>query len=208
MSSNTPNSSAGQASAAGVEGSASAGRASASGSQGAGAAGTSAGGSGRGPSGSGKAPAGAGKSTGGSGKGSAPRKATGGRPLVRPAPRSKVRRAHLTIARVDLWSIAKLVFLLSVAVGIVTVVATVILWLVFEVTGVFNGINEVLSMLSSQGSGIEITDYLSLGQVAVYATILSVLNVVLMTLLGIISAFLYNVAAKLVGGIGVTLTDD
>lgn len=134
--------------------------------------------------------------------------ATGNRPLVRPAPRSKVRRAHLTVAKVDLWSIAKLVFLLSVAVGIVTVVATVILWLVFEVTGIFGGINEILSMLSSQGNSVQITDYLSLGQVAVYATILSVLNVVLLTLLGIICAFLYNVAAKLVGGIGVTLTDD
>ena len=184
MSSNTPSSSGGRASA-GAKGSGAAGKASSPGTQGSG--------------GAGKAPA---------SKGSAPRKTTGNRPLVRPAPRSKVRRAHLTVARIDLWSIAKLVFLLSVAVGIVTVVATVILWLVFEVTGVFNGINEVLSMLSSQGSGIEITDYLSLGQVAVYATILSVLNVVLMTLLGIISAFLYNVAAKLVGGIGVTLTDD
>lgn len=130
------------------------------------------------------------------------------RPLVRPAPRSKVRRAHLTVAKIDLWSIAKLVFLLSVAVGIVTVVATVILWLVFEVTGIFDGINSILSMLSSQGNAVQITDYLSLGQVAVYATILSVLNVVLLTLLGIIAGFLYNIAAKLVGGIGVTLTDD
>ena len=79
------------------------------------------------------------------------------RPLVRPAPRSKVRRAHLTVAKIDLWSIAKLVFLLSVAVGIVTVVATVILWLVFEVTGIFDGINSILSMLSSQGNAVQLT---------------------------------------------------
>ncbi|WP_129660646.1 DUF3566 domain-containing protein [Rothia uropygialis] len=133
---------------------------------------------------------------------------SGGRPLVRPAPRSKVRRAHLTVAKVDLWSIAKLVFLLSVAVGIVVVVATVILWLVFDITGIFGGVDSVLSMLSSQGNAVSITDYLSLGQVALYATILSIVNVVLMTLLGVISAFLYNIAARLVGGIGVTLTDD
>lgn len=134
--------------------------------------------------------------------------ASGSRPLVRPAPRSKVRRAHLTVAKVDLWSIAKLVFLLSVAVGIVAVVATVILWLVFDVTGIFGGVDSVLSMLSSQGNSVSITDYLSLGQVALYVTILSIVNVVLMTLLGVISAFLYNIAAKLVGGVGVTLTDD
>lgn len=132
----------------------------------------------------------------------------GNRQLVRPAPRSKVRRAHLTVAKVDLWSVAKLVFLLSVAVGIVAVVAAIILWLVFDVTGIFKGLNDILSMLSSSGNAISITDYLSLGQVALYTTILSVLNVVLLTILGIIAAFLYNIAAKLVGGVGVTLTDD
>lgn len=136
------------------------------------------------------------------------RTTAGGRPLVRPAPRSKVRRAHLTIAKIDLWSVAKLVFLLSVAVGIVVVVATIILWLVLEVTGIFIGINDVLSMLSSQGNSVNIQDYLSLGQVALYSTVLAVLNVVLLTLLGIIAGFLYNLAAKLVGGVGVTLTDD
>mgnify|MGYP002720800314 FL=1 len=118
------------------------------------------------------------------------------------------KRQHLTVAKVDLWSIAKLVFLLSVAVGIVVVVASVILWLVFDITGIFGGIDSVLSMLSSQGNAVSITDYLSLGQVALYATILSIVNVVLMTLLGVISAFLYNIAARLVGGVGVTLTDD
>lgn len=119
-----------------------------------------------------------------------------------------MRRAHLTVAKIDLWSIAKLTFLLSVAVGIVTVVATVILWLVFEVTGFFNTLNEALSMLSSAGNPVDVTDYLSMGQVAIYATIISVINVILLTLLAIIAGFLYNVAAKLVGGIGVTLTDD
>ncbi|MCT1367754.1 MULTISPECIES: DUF3566 domain-containing protein [Kocuria] len=154
------------------------------------------------PNGPSKAPA------NGPANGANRRPASSSRPLVRPAPRSKVRRAHLTVAKVDLWSIAKLVFLLSVAVGIVVVVATVILWLVFDITGIFGGVDSVLSMLSSQGNAVSITDYLSLGQVALYATILSIVNVVLMTLLGVISAFLYNIAAKLVGGIGVTLTDD
>jgi hypothetical protein len=88
VSSNTPSSSGGSASA-GAKGSGAAGKSPSSGAKGSG--------------GAGKASA---------SKGSAPRKATGSRPLVRPAPRSKVRRAHLTVARIDLWSIAKLVFLL------------------------------------------------------------------------------------------------
>ena len=46
--------------------------------------------------------------------------------------RTKVRRADLVIAKVDTWSVAKLVFLLSIAVGIVTVVASMILWLFLQ----------------------------------------------------------------------------
>lgn len=130
------------------------------------------------------------------------------KPLVRPAPRSKIRRARLVVAKVDTFSVAKLVFLLSVAVGIVTVVAAVILWLVMQATGAFQSINDLLQLLGTTGDAVDISEYLSLGQVALYSTIISVINVVLFTLLGTLSAMLYNVAAKLVGGVGVTLTDE
>ena len=130
------------------------------------------------------------------------------KPLVRPAPRSKIRRARLVVAKVDTFSVAKLVFLLSVAVGIVTVVAAVILWLVIQASGAFQSINDLLQLLGTTGDAVDISEYLSLGQVALYSTIISVINVVLFTLLGTLSAMLYNVAAKLVGGVGVTLTDE
>lgn len=130
------------------------------------------------------------------------------KPLVRPAPRSKIRRARLVVAKVDTWSVAKLMFLLSVAVGIVIVVTSVVLWLVLQATGAFDGINDMLTMLGTTGNHIDISQVLSLGQVALYTTILAVVNVILFTLLSVICAMLYNIAAKLVGGIGVTLTDD
>lgn len=132
----------------------------------------------------------------------------GNKPLVRPAPRSKIRRARLVVAKVDTWSVAKLMFLLSVAVGIVIVVASVVLWLVLQATGAFDGINDMLTMLGTTGNHIDISQVLSLGQVALYTTILAVMNVVLFTLLSVVCAMLYNIAAKLVGGIGLTLTDD
>lgn len=132
----------------------------------------------------------------------------GSKPLVRPAPRSKVRRARLVVAKVDTWTIAKLAFLLSVAMGIVSVVSAVILWLVMQATGAFQSLNELLTMLGTTGNQIDISQYLSLGQVALYTTVIAVVNVVLFTVLGVIAGLLYNIAAKLVGGIGVTLTDD
>lgn len=123
--------------------------------------------------------------------------------------RTKVRRADLVIAKVDTWSVAKLVFLLSIAVGIVTVVASMILWLFLQATGTFNGLNQLLSSLGTGGnSSIDIAQMVSLGQVALATTVIAVINTVIFTLLGMISAILYNLAAKLVGGITLTMKDE
>ncbi|HST71656.1 MULTISPECIES: DUF3566 domain-containing protein [Kocuria] len=152
--------------------------------------------------------------------GTAPQKAPAARPaagpkpgastkgLVRPAPRPRVRRARLVVSKVDTWSVLKLAFLLSVALGIITVVASVVLWIVLDLTGLFDGINELLGMLGGTGGALDIKDFLSLGQVAIFATIVSVVNVILLTALSVLAALLYNIAAALVGGVGVTLTDD
>ena len=131
-----------------------------------------------------------------------------GKGLVRPAPRAKVRRARLVVSKVDTWSVLKLAFLLSVALGIITVVASLVLWIVLSLTGLFDGINELLSMLGGSAGGADIKRFLSLGNVALFATIISVVNVILLTVLSVLGALVYNIAASLIGGIGVTLTDD
>ncbi|WP_018775664.1 DUF3566 domain-containing protein [Arthrobacter sp. 131MFCol6.1] len=129
--------------------------------------------------------------------------------LIKPAPKAKVRRARLLVSKVDPWSVLKMAFLLSVALGIVTVVAAIVLWTVLDLTGIFDQVDSLLGTLAgSEGGGFELKKVASLGQVASFATIIAVINVVLLTALSMLSAVLYNIAATLVGGIGVTLTDD
>lgn len=135
-----------------------------------------------------------------------PRPSTKG--LVRPAPRAKVRRARLVISKVDPWSVLKLAFLFSVALGIITLVASVLLWILMDLTGLFDGINELMAMLSGPEGSADIRKVITLGQVAVAATVVSVINVILLTLVAVLGAVLYNLAAGLIGGIGLTLTDD
>lgn len=130
------------------------------------------------------------------------------RQLVRPAPRSKIRRARLVVQRVDTWSVAKLIFLLSIALGIVTVVASVILWLFLQASGAFAGVNQLISSLGTGSTTVDISQMISLGQVALVTTIFAVVNTVVFTLLGMIGAILYNLAAKLVGGVTLTLSDE
>ena len=129
--------------------------------------------------------------------------------LIKPAPKAKVRRARLLVSKVEPWSVLKMAFLLSVALGIVTVVAAIVLWTVLDLTGIFDQVDSLLGTLAgSEGAGFELKKIASLGQVASFATIIAVINVVLLTALSMLSAVLYNISATLVGGIGVTLTDD
>ncbi len=130
------------------------------------------------------------------------------RQLVRPAPRSKIRRARLVVQKIDTWSVAKLIFLLSIALGIVTVVASVILWLFLQASGAFTGVNQLISSLGTGSTTVDISQMISLGQVALVTTIFAVVNTVVFTLLGMIGAILYNLAAKLVGGVTLTLSDE
>ncbi|MGL3807413.1 DUF3566 domain-containing protein [Paeniglutamicibacter sp. R2-26] len=144
--------------------------------------------------------------------GQRPAGASGARPqpqqLVRPAPKAKVRKARLLISKVDPWSVLKMAFLLSVALGIVTVVASVVFWSILDLTGIFNSINGLLREIIGTESDFDLTKIASLGQVASFATIIAVVNVVLLTVLSMLAAVLYNLSSTLVGGIGVTLTDD
>lgn len=141
-----------------------------------------------------------------------PQRPAGARPqqgLVRPAPKAKVRKARLLVSKVDIWSVLKLAFLLSVALGIITVIAGVLLWMIFDVAGVFDRINElVANVLPNQQQAFDIKDYVSMGQVTSFAVIIAVVNVVLLSALSMVGAFIYNLAAGLVGGVSVTLTDD
>ncbi|MDI3329824.1 MAG: DUF3566 domain-containing protein [Micrococcus sp.] len=129
--------------------------------------------------------------------------------LVRPAPKAKVRKARLLVSKIDPWSVLKMAFLLSVALGIVTVVGAVVLWTVMDLTGIFDQVNDLLAqVLGSEGGTFTVQQLISLGQVASFATIIAVVNVVLLTALSMLAAVLYNISSTLVGGIGVTLTDD
>ncbi|NUP73658.1 MAG: DUF3566 domain-containing protein [Sinomonas sp.] len=129
--------------------------------------------------------------------------------LVRPAPKAKQRRARLLVSKIDPWSVLKMSFLLSVALGIVTVVASIVLWTVLDITGIFDKINGLLGEVAgSESGGFDLKKVASLGQVASFATIIAVVNVVLLTALSMLTTVLYNIASALVGGIGVTLTDD
>lgn len=125
------------------------------------------------------------------------------------APESAVtRQARLSLVHVDPWSVTQLAFVISTALMIVAVVAVTVFWLVLNVTGVWDNLNDTInSVLSSEDGTFDVENYLGFGRVVGLTLVLSAINVVLMTALAAIGARLYNAATHLVGGIQVTFRD-
>ena len=131
-------------------------------------------------------------------------------PVRATAPAAKARRARLVLTRVDPWSVMKLSFLLAIALGIVTVVAVMVLWNVLDAMGVFSSVSSTYEELttSERSSGTDLMQYLGFSRVVGVATMIAAVNVVLITALATLSAFLYNLTTALVGGLHVTLSED
>lgn len=133
------------------------------------------------------------------------------RPISPAARRTgKVRKARLRLLRVEPWSVMKSAFVLSIAIGITLVVATATLWSVVDAAGVFEEVGGLVTELteSETSSGVVITDYVGFSRVVGLATVIAVVDVVLLTALATLFAFLYNLSASLLGGFEITLAED
>jgi hypothetical protein len=132
-------------------------------------------------------------------------------PAARPgtAPH-RVRKARLRMTHIDPWSVMKTSFLLSVAFGIVTVIAVAVVWSVLGAAGVWDSINQTVQEVigGNSGSSFDVENYIGTSRVMGFTMIVAVVDVVLITAIATLSAFLYNLAATLLGGLEVTLAED
>lgn len=153
----------------------------------------------------------------------APRSATGParpRPVARPTGRmgptaapgdGEPRKAKLTVSRVDPFSVMKISFLLSVALGIAGVVVVAALWLMLNSMGVFAQINDTFNELQSSTpveDRFSVLELFGFGRVLSLSVVFGVVDVILLTAIATITAFIYNICSALVGGMQTTLTDD
>jgi hypothetical protein len=107
----------------------------------------------------------------------------------------------------------KFSFAASLVLFIVAVVATALLYTVLDALGVWESLNQTIGSLTqtndaqgaakAAGDSFAITAKLVIGG----AALLGAVNMVLVTALATLGAFIYNVCADLVGGIEVTLAE-
>jgi hypothetical protein len=124
-------------------------------------------------------------------------------------PKRTARQAHLTVARVEPWSVMKFSFVVSLVAFVILFVAVSVLYGALAGLGVFDSLQRVVSdVTSSQGSaGVNARAWFSASRVLGYTALLGSLNIVLITAMSTIGAVVYNLTSRLVGGVEVTLKE-
>jgi hypothetical protein len=129
--------------------------------------------------------------------------ATTNRVQVGSRPRGPL-RASMQIRRVDPWSVLKVSLVLSVALFFVWMIAVAFLYLVLGGMGVWSKLNSNVGDLLTNTSN---TGLVSSGAIFGGAALIGLVNIVLLTAMATVGAFIYNLTTDLVGGVEVTLAD-
>jgi len=119
------------------------------------------------------------------------------------------RQAHLTIARVEPWSVMKFSFVVSLVAFVILFVAVSVIYGTLSALGVFTSLQHVVqSVTSSQDSnGVNAAKWFTASRILSYTALLGALNIVLITAMSTIGAVVYNLTSRLIGGVEVTLRE-
>lgn len=116
-------------------------------------------------------------------------------------------RASMQIRRVDPWSVLKVSAVLSVALFFVWMIAVAFLYLVLGGMGVWSKLNSNVGDLLTSASGTSGGELVSSGTIFGGAALIGLVNIVLLTAMATVGAFIYNLTTDIVGGVEVTLAD-
>ncbi|WP_394328546.1 DUF3566 domain-containing protein [Nocardiopsis flavescens] len=139
--------------------------------------------------------------------GGEPQEATAGKATL------SSRKAHLTVSRVEPWSVMKFSFVVSLVCFIVLFVAIAVIYATLSMLGVFDELTSMINaLLEGDGGGedelgLNPAAWFSPGRVLGYTGVVGALNIVLITALSTVGAMVYNLVADLVGGLDITLSE-
>lgn len=123
-------------------------------------------------------------------------------------PQEPRKQIKLKLRTIDIWSATKVGFFVALAAAIGIIVTSLLLWAVLSASGTLSSLGGLLSSVLGDGSGFNLESEFSFGNVMGTAITLSLLNLVLTTTLAAVYAAIFNLIAKLVGGISLTFTNN
>ena len=116
------------------------------------------------------------------------------------------KQVRLNLVYIDLWAAVKVSALVSAAKSISVFLVVLLSWVLLSSVGVIGAVEGVVGDVLGEGGGA-ILALLSFEQVALLGLVGGLINMVSLTVLGSLSAILYNVIARLTGGLTVGFTN-
>ena len=132
--------------------------------------------------------------------------------VVTPAKRRAARRtrkARLRLSRIDPWSVMKTTFLFAIAIGVMMCAIVFVLWSVLAGSGALESANQLINQVVGDANNqFDITTYLDIRRVMGFTMMIAFVDVLILTAVATLFAFLYNLSAVVLGGLEVTLAED
>ncbi|AXA96764.1 DUF3566 domain-containing protein [Microbacterium laevaniformans] len=119
--------------------------------------------------------------------------------------KTSAKQVRLRLVYVDFWSAVKLSFLAAVAVAIVTVVASFLIYTVLSTTGLIGKLDDLFKAFDDN---FKLSDVINLAQVMAFSSVVAILNLIVITVLGAVVAGIYNLMVKVTGGLLVGFTSN
>lgn len=120
---------------------------------------------------------------------------------------AQAKQVRLNLVYIDLWSAVKVSALISMAISIAVFLTVVLTWYLLSAVGVIGALEGVIGDILGEGGG-GLLALLEFGQVLLLALVGALINMVSLTVLGSLSALLYNAIARLTGGLTVGFTNN
>lgn len=111
-------------------------------------------------------------------------------------------RVRLRLVYIDWVSTLKIAFLVGIVQAVVILVATAILNIVIVQTHLFDAANAVIGTVIGSNA-FDVSTLLNFGQAMAFALVIGILNLIIITVMGALTAVIYNFIARITGGIKV-----
>ena len=116
-------------------------------------------------------------------------------------------QTQVCVNNINVVSVMRFSFLLSVGLGIAFVVCACLFWALLNSMHVFASLEEFIGQVGSDAVS-NLTQYFYFSRVLALSILVAIVNSVVLTTISVLYAYLYNLVSKLVGGIKVTISNE
>lgn len=110
-------------------------------------------------------------------------------------------QVRLSLKHVSVFAVARVSFLVGVVIGIIGIIALCVIFVVLHSTGGIAQLDALVDGVTGKTNTGTVTSIVTFSRVLAVSAVLAVLDIIVTTIGGIISALLYNVSVRFTGGL-------